>query len=125
MPLSLTYLPAPNCPNSWVHFTIPDDELLSNLGLFINRRSLSRMLFICNVYQLILNVHGIIVEFGVRWGQNLALFESLRGIYEPYNTSRKIVGFDTFEGFPSLDEKDGVADIASAGAYSVTKGYEE
>ena len=65
------------------------------------------------------------MEFGVRWGQNLALFESFRGTYEPYNHSRKIVGFDTFSGFPSVHSKDGDADIVSEGALSVTKDYEK
>ena len=51
------------------------------------------------LYQKILNVHGVVIEFGTRWGQNLALFESFRGMYEPYNHFRKIIGFDTFEGF--------------------------
>lgn len=65
------------------------------------------------------------MEFGVRWGQNLALFQSFRGMYEPYNHNRKIIGFDTFEGFPAVDKKDGDDKIASVGAYSTTKGYEE
>ena len=39
------------------------------------------------------------MEFGVRWGQNLITLNNLRGIYEPFNHSRKIIGFDTFEGF--------------------------
>ncbi len=65
------------------------------------------------------------MEFGVRWGQNLALFESFRGMYEPYNYSRKIVGFDTFSGFPSVHSKDGNSEIASEGAYSVTENYDE
>jgi len=104
---------------------IPDRELLSNLGLFINRQTLSRILFMHNLYQRILDVHGIVVEFGVRWGQNLALFSAFRGMYEPFNYNRKIVGFDTFEGFVNLDPKDGRAEIASAGGYSVTEGYEE
>lgn len=43
---------------------------------------------------------------------------------KPYNYFRKIVGFDTFEGFPSVDKKDG-ADIASIGTYSVTNKYEK
>jgi len=59
------------------------------------------------LYQNIINVHGNIVEFGTRWGTNLALFESFRGMYEPYNYTRKIVGFDTFEGFSGIDGKDG------------------
>ena len=104
---------------------IPDNELLSNLGLFISRQTLSRLLFFHELYQKIINVHGIIVEFGVRWGQTLALFQSLRGIYEPYNYNRKIVGFDTFEGFPSAHAKDGSAAVISTGSYGVSEGYQE
>jgi len=107
-----------NCP-------IADEELLLNLGLFIKRQELTRILFMNELYQKIINVQGIVVEFGVRWGQNLALFESFRGIYEPFNYNRKIVGFDTFEGFSSIHEKDGKSDIISTGAYSTTKNYEE
>lgn len=103
---------------------IPDKEVLSHLGLFIKRQDLSRILFMHELYQKILDVHGVIMEFGVRWGQNLAIFESLRGILEPYNHNRKIIGFDTFEGFPSVHEKDGDSDIIREGAYSVTEGYE-
>ena len=46
-------------------------------------------------------------------------------MYEPFNFGRKIVGFDTFEGFPSVHEKDGGDEIVEKGAYAVTKGYEE
>ncbi len=78
-----------------------------------------------DIYKNILNVHGVVMEFGVRWGQNLGLFEALRAIYEPFNMTRKIVGFDTFEGFPSAHEKDGDHSIASTGGYGVTKDYDK
>lgn len=104
---------------------VPDNELLRNLGLYLNRQTLSRILFMHELYQKIINVHGVIMEFGVRWGQNLALFESFRGIYEPFNHNRKIIGFDTFAGFPSTHEKDGNSDIIKEGAYSVTNRYED
>lgn len=104
---------------------IPQNELLSNMGLFLNRQTLSRILFMHELYQKIIPVHGIVVEFGVRWGQNLALFSSLRGIYEPYNYNRKVVGFDTFSGFPTVSEHDGSDEIASVGAYGVTPAYED
>ncbi|MGA1823498.1 MAG: crotonobetainyl-CoA--carnitine CoA-transferase [bacterium] len=103
---------------------IPDDELLSNLSLFIKRQDLSSILFMVEIYKKIVSVHGVIMEFGVRWGRNLALFESLRGIYEPFNHNRKIVGFDTFRGFPSIHAKDGTSDAISVGAFSVTDGYQ-
>lgn len=79
-----------------------------------------------DLYKRILNINiqGIVCEFGVFWGNNLALFESFRGLYEPYNYMRKIVGFDTFEGFPHITEKDGKSEIVKEGSYSVTKGYE-
>lgn len=104
---------------------IPESELLSNLGLYIKRQDLSRILLINELYKAQLTVHGSIFEFGVRWGQNIALMESLRGLYEPYNYNRKIVGFDTFEGFRSLDQKDGENSIMIEGSYDVVPRYEE
>ena len=88
-----------NCP-------IPGDEILQNLGLFLSSKNLSRILFMDHLYKQIIDVQGIVTEFGTRWGQNIALFSALRGIYEPFNRHRKIVGFDTFTGFPEMGEKD-------------------
>ena len=104
---------------------IPENEMLMNLPLFIKRQDLSCLLFMNELYQKILGIHGVIMEFGVRWGRNLALFENFRGLYEPFNHNRKIIGFDTFEGFPSIDEKDGHAEIIKTGSYNVTEHYED
>lgn len=102
---------------------IPDNELLDNMGLFLQRQNLSRILYMHHLYSQIINVHGVVMEFGVRWGQNMALFEAFRGIYEPYNYNRKIIGFDTFSGFPEVHSNDG--DKSKFGDYSVTKDYED
>ena len=48
----------------------------------------------------------------------------LRGIFEPFNRHRKIVGFDTFEGFKGLSEKDGKKCQCGNGSFSVSHGYE-
>jgi hypothetical protein len=103
---------------------LPDAEVLANLGLFLNRQALSRLLFMHDLYRLALPVHGVVMEFGTRWGQNVVTFTNLRGIYEPYNYTRKIVAFDTFEGFPTVDPKDGGDPVVHTGAYAVTKGYD-
>lgn len=103
---------------------IPEEEMLSHLGLFMRRQDLSRLLFMNELYQKIVPIHGNIMEFGVRWGQDMALYETFRGLYEPYNNNRKFIGFDTFSGFPSVHEKDGQSDIIHEGAYSVTENYE-
>jgi|TARA_B100002003_G_scaffold136009_1_gene125776 hypothetical protein len=104
-----------NCP-------IPDDEILLNTGLFLTPQTLSRVLFMDFLYRQILEVQGIVVDFGCRWGQNTSLFTALRGIYEPFNRLRKIVAFDTFEGFPDVDPKDG--ELMNPGGYGTTKDYE-
>ena len=103
--------------------SIPDGQLLSNLGLFLNSKNLSRILFMDYLYRQIIDVQGIIIEFGTRWGQNLGLFSALRGIYEPFNRHRKIVGFDTFTGFPDISSKDGKSDMMKKGELEVTKNY--
>lgn len=100
---------------------IPDIELLDNLGLYLTRQLLSRINFMQCLYKKIIPVHGVIMEFGVRWGQNMALFSVLRGIHEPFNYNRRIIGFDTFAGFPSVSSEDGSA--VQKGDYSVTTGW--
>jgi len=91
-------------------------------SLFLKRQSLSRILYYNEVYQHIINVPGSILELGVQWGSTLATLMNLRGMYEPFNSSRVIYGFDTFSGFPSVDKKDGT--LAAKGDYEVTENYE-
>jgi len=106
------------------HSPIPEEEQPFHLGLFLNRQTLARILWMHELYRKIIDVPGVIMEFGVRWGQNLALFGSFRGIYEPYNYTRKVIGFDTFSGFAGVRAEDGEAPIVADGAFSVTEGYE-
>ncbi|HEV2568136.1 class I SAM-dependent methyltransferase [Sphingomonas sp.] len=101
---------------------IPDGELLDNLGVFLTRQNLSRITLMQKLYDMILPVHGAIMEFGVRWGQNLSLFSNLRGMLEPFNYNRKIIGFDTFSGFPSVHAQDGGK--VHQGQYGVSEGWE-
>jgi hypothetical protein len=107
-----------NCP-------IPEEQMLSNVGLFLNSKDLARILFMDFLYRQIIDVQGIVVEFGTRWGQNVSLFSALRGLYEPFNRHRKIVGFDTFEGFPSVTAKDGTSDLMVTGNLTVSDNYEQ
>ena len=109
---------------------IPVEERVHQAPLFLDRRAISRMLFANEIYELILGVHGSICEFGVRYGQNLALLTSMRGIHEPYNYNRRLIGFDTFSGFPAVTAQDTPAagavhgDSWKAGDFSVTENYE-
>lgn len=117
--------------NSDERLQVLRDEIVPHMGphwnlhsnLFIKRISLSRILYFNQLYSLIKDVPGVICEFGVQWGASLALLSNLRAIIEPYNYSRKIIGFDTFAGFESPHEKDGIA--VAKGDYSSMDDYAE
>lgn len=103
---------------------IPESEKVAQVGLFQRRQELSKVLFFNELYQKFLNVHGVIMEFGTRWGQNLTTLSNLRGIYEPYNYNRRIIGFDTFKGFVGTHDKDGSHEVIEEGAFGVTENYD-
>lgn len=102
---------------------IPDGEFLANVATFIPRQTLARLLALVELYKLALPVHGAICEFGCRWGQTLALFTSLRGMFEPHNLRRPIYGFDTFTGLAGVGTSDGASPAAREGAYGTAPAY--
>jgi hypothetical protein len=53
-----------------------------------------------------LGVKGSIVDCGVFHGGSLLTWARLSTIFEPFNYHRKIIGFDTFSGFPSVENID-------------------
>jgi hypothetical protein len=89
----------------------------------MKRQTLSKVLYINNLYQQIIHVPGVICEFGVHWGSTLATLINLRGIYEPFNHSRRIYGFDTFEGFCAVNPEDG--SLPATGDYATSENYEQ
>ena len=104
---------------------IPESDILNNLGLFLNSKNLARILFMDHIYRQIVDVMGVVMEFGTRWGQNMSVFAALRGIYEPFNRHRKIIGFDTFSGFPAVGENDNSdCSVIRDGGLACSENYE-
>jgi methyltransferase family protein len=89
---------------------------------FLKRQALSRLLYMDELYRKIVSVAGVICEFGVQYGAGMATLINLRGIHEPYNHSRHIYGFDTFEGFVDVSPQDGP--MSKAGDYRIADDYE-
>ncbi len=94
-----------------------------HFSVFTKRQVISRILYQDFLYRKIVDVPGVILEFGVHWGATIATLINLRGIHEPYNHSRYIYGFDTFSGFPNVSDADG--GFPKNGDYSTSVGYEE
>jgi hypothetical protein len=85
-------------------------EKLDAFPKFATRQSLAKFLTKYEIFNRILNVNGSIVECGVLHGGGLLAWAKLSSMLEPTNHTRKIIGFDTFEGFPSIDVKDQAGD---------------
>ena len=86
-------------------------DKLNNFTRFVSRQTLSIFLAKHDLFRQILNVHGAIVECGVFMGGGTFTWAQCSAIYEPVNHGRKIIGFDTFSGFPGLSAQDFKKDI--------------
>ncbi|MDT3674970.1 TylF/MycF/NovP-related O-methyltransferase [Microcystis wesenbergii] len=85
---------------------LPITQRLSTFPRHVRRQDIARFLTRWEIFKLSLQANGSIVECGVFGGGGLMSWYHFSAISEPYNHTRKVIGFDTFEGFPSLHEKD-------------------
>jgi hypothetical protein len=85
---------------------LPTKVKLRAFAKYVRRQDLSRFLARNELFKLQLDVPGSIIECGTYTGQGLMTYSQLSSIYEPYNHTRKVIGFDTFAGFPEVSTKD-------------------
>jgi hypothetical protein len=79
---------------------------LESFPKYARRQHLKRFLSMYELFKLALPVKGSVVECGVFRGFGLMSWAKLSTILEPENLTRRVYGFDTFDGFPSLAAKD-------------------
>jgi hypothetical protein len=79
--------------------------------LFANRLQIASMLSCIELFKMVIDIPGAIVECGVYNGNSLMLYLQLSLLLEPYAINRSLYGFDTFEGFRSIDGQFDPADI--------------
>ena len=79
--------------------------------VFANRIAVTAALSRIELFKMVQDIPGAIVECGVYKGNSLMLYMQLSMILEPYAINRSIIGFDTFQGFASIDQKEDPADI--------------
>jgi hypothetical protein len=93
---------------------------LRSYSLYAPRQVISDFLVKYELFKMILDVPGSVLEFGVFNGQGLFSFGHMSAILEPNNISRRIFGFDTFSGFSGITDKD-LPDgrIVREGGYSI------
>jgi hypothetical protein len=79
---------------------------LENFTKYVRRQHLKRFLAMYEVFKLAMPVKGSVVECGVFRGFGLMAWAKLSAMLEPENLTRRIYGFDTFAGFPSVAVED-------------------
>lgn len=106
-------------------------EKLENFSKYVPRQNLARFLARYEIFKEVINVQGSIVECGVLFGGGLMSFAKISTMLEPYNFQRRIIGFDSFEGFPEIHEEDlqGLPDKKSAhlkqGGFAAGQAFED
>lgn len=85
---------------------ISANDLANNFSVFATRQNITRFIEALRYWELISDVPGNILECGVAGGNFLFAMAHFSSIYEPHHYTRKIVGFDTFEGFTSPSKQD-------------------
>jgi hypothetical protein len=81
-------------------------ERLQNFALYTPRQDLTNFLVRYEIFKRVLEIQGSIIECGVLRGGGLMAWAQFSAIFEPTNHQRRIVGFDTFSGFPTLSKQD-------------------
>jgi hypothetical protein len=89
-------------------------ERMMNFPLYTPRQDIARFLCKYEIFKRILGVQGSIVECGVFFGGGLLGWAQLSAIFEPSNHQRRVIGFDTFAGFPRLADQDAASESEEA-----------
>lgn len=89
-------------------------DKLRHFAKYVPRQALATFLIKNEIFKRAAGLHGHIIECGVFTGGGLLTWAQLSAIYEPYAHVRRIVGFDTFSGFPGLSSEDGKPELAYA-----------
>jgi len=84
----------------------PVETRLDNFPKYVRRGPMTRFLAHYEIFNRVMHVKGSIVECGVNRGFGLMAWAKLSAVLEPTNLTRRIYGFDTFDGFPSVAAKD-------------------
>jgi len=89
-------------------------ERLQNFPLYTPRQDLTNFLVRYEIFKRVLEIQGSIVECGVLRGGGLMAWAQFSAIFEPTNHQRRVVGFDTFSGFPKLSKQDRASESEQA-----------
>lgn len=87
-------------------FKVPIDVKFESFTKYVRRQKIARFLTQHEIFKKQSQIKGSIVECGVHHGSGIMAWAKISSTMEPYNYHRKVIGFDTFSGFPSVSSID-------------------
>jgi len=93
-------------------------DKLSNFAKYVRRQDIARFMVYYELFRKQIKIKGSIIECGVHQGGGIMSWAKISSILEPYNYHRKIIGFDTFRGFPKVSKFDTNNKKAKKGMFS-------
>jgi len=80
---------------------IPENSIIVKSRIVLNSKNLSRILFMSHLYQRIVDIPGIVHgNLASDGDKTCRCLQAMRGLYDPFNGTGTIVGFDTFKRIP-------------------------
>lgn len=81
--------------------------VLRHFPAFVMRRDIPRFLSHYELFKQVIDLPGCVVDLGVWYGSSFFTWAKLLETFCPFDRSRKVFGFDSFEGLTQFSEKDG------------------
>ncbi|MDB5445347.1 MAG: methyltransferase domain protein [Phenylobacterium sp.] len=101
-------IPADETLRSLLKRHLDDHDLIANLGSFGRRMHAMKAFAHYEVFKLVQDLPGDIVECGVYKGSSLLSFARFLETFCPGDRTRRVLGFDHFKGLADRSEKDGL-----------------
>lgn len=89
------------------------EDVLQNFAAYVRRRDMVRFLAHYELFKHIIDLPGCILEAGVFRGASFFTWTKLMETFCPGDRSRKVFGFDHFEGLKGFVEADGILNVAT------------
>ncbi len=109
------------------------DEWMPYVMLFSNRLWFTKMIQQYEIWKLTQDIPGHVVELGVHFGESFMHFAKFIEMFNMGERETRVIGFDTFSGFPSISsndkslknqKEDGPLRVAVGGFFSGESAYQ-
>jgi len=98
------------------------EDVQINFPAFVRRREMARLVSHYELFKTVIDLPGCIVELGVGRGGSLLTWAKLLETFCPADRSRKVFGFDHFQGVVDFVEADGK--LTGGASHKVMGGFQ-